>query len=168
MHKKCRPGDRAVTQPLEAIDALIREGQYDRARAMIADARQSLPADQLHHLTALSAAIERKCGNLSAGIDLYRQAIREAPTWLPYWYFLGVCLMDDELWLEALETINKVIALCEQTGDHYVLNDAKFRKLFCLKALGRDDEIGSHKHDIPADSFIVGGDGTLYTLDDLA
>jgi hypothetical protein len=158
--------NRAVTELLEAIDTLIRERQHDRARSMIAAAHQSLPADQIHRLTALSGKLERRSGNLSGGTDLFRQATRQEPTWLPHWYMLSAYLMNDQLWLEAIEPLTELIALSERSGDPYFLDDARLRKLLCLKALGRDDEIPLEKHNIAPDALVV-IDGRFYTLDDL-
>ena len=44
-----------------------------------------------------------KPGRPAVGLELIRQAIRQEPTWLPHWYRLCYLLMDQELWLEALE-----------------------------------------------------------------
>jgi tetratricopeptide (TPR) repeat protein len=155
-----------VTQSFEAIHVLIREGHFDQAKSMIAAARENLPASQMHRLDALSGQLERTRGNLSEGLDLLRQAIRQAPTWLPHWYLLSVYLMDDQLWLDALEASSELISLSEQSGERYFLDDARFRKLLCLKALGRHAEIPAQKHDFAPDIAVFSG-GRLYTLDDL-
>lgn len=133
---------------------------------MIEAARNSLPPDQMHRLDALSGQLERDSGNLSVGLDLLRQAIRQEPSWLPHWYLLSIYLMDDERWLEALEATSQLISLSEQRGEPYFLDDARFRKLLCLKALGRHDEIPSQKQGIPPDIVVFSGD-RLYTLADI-
>lgn len=133
---------------------------------MIEAARESLPASQIHRLDALSGQLERARGNFSEGIDLLRQAARQEPTWLPHWYLLSIYLMDDELWLEALEAASELISLSEQNDEPYFLDDARFRKLLCLKELGRHAEIPSQKRNIPPDIVVFSGD-RLYTLDDL-
>jgi hypothetical protein len=74
--------------------------------------------------------------------------------------------MDSELWLEALEAADELISLSERLDDEYFLSDAMFRKAFCLKALGRQDEIASLKHKIPSDMQVFISD-RLYALDDL-
>ncbi len=159
-------GKYSVSQPFDAILALINKRKFDEAKSKIAAARETLPANQIHRLTALSAVLEIDAGNFAQGIALIREAIEQEPTWLPHWYRLCIYLMDEELWLEAIEAANKVISLSEHSGDPYFLDDAKFRRLFCLKALGRYAEIPSPIRDIKPDIQVFIGD-TLYTLADL-
>ena len=75
-------------------------------------------------------------------------------------------LMDEQLWLEAIEAVSELISLSEQGGDEYFLNDARFRKAVCLKALGRHAEIPSQKRNIVPDTEVLIGD-KFYTLEDL-
>ena len=155
-----------MSPPFEAILALIHRRQFDQAKSMIAAAGQTLPADQIHRLTALSADLEIDAGNFSRGVALIRQAIEQQPTWLPHWFRLCVYLMDEQLWPEAIEAANEVISLSEQNGEPYFLDDARFRKAVCLNALGRYAEIPSQICDIAPDTKVVIG-GRFYTLADL-
>jgi tetratricopeptide (TPR) repeat protein len=155
-----------VQRPFETIQHLINAQEFDRAKSMIAATRENLPANQLHQLTALSAELEMKAGNFSRAVELIRQATQEEPTWPPHWFWLCEFLMDGELWFEALEAADELISLSERTGDPYFLDDARFRKAFCLKALGRQNEIGTLKRKIPSDIQVFIGD-QLYALADL-
>jgi tetratricopeptide (TPR) repeat protein len=156
----------AVTDLFDKVSALRKRRQFDEARSMIAAARESWPGVQLHELTALSALLEVDAGNFYHGLQLMREAIRQEPTWLPHWYRLCYLLMDQELWPEALEAADELISLSERCNESYFLDDARFRKALCLKALGRHVEIPSLKRNIAPD-VVVFTAGRLYGLDDL-
>ena len=125
-----------------------------------------LSADESHHLTALSARLEVETGNLSQGIDLIRRAARQAPDYPPHLYWLCEYLMNGERWLEAIEAADELIAWSERSGNPYFLDDARFRKALCLKALGRYAELPPLIRILPPDieSFTC---DRLYSLDDL-
>jgi hypothetical protein len=150
----------------KAIDALISERQFDRARSSIAATRETLPADQAHRLTALSAQLEVEAGNLSAGVELMRQAIREAPWYPPHLYMLCEYLMNGELWVESIEVADDLIAWSEQNNNAYFLDDARLRKALCLKELGRHAEIPPLKRSMRPDIQAFSG-GSRYSLADL-
>ena len=155
-----------MTQIFEEILALISKKQFDRAESVIDAARNSLDASQMHRLTALSAVLEDSRENTAAAIDIIRQAIREDPTWLPHWHRFADYLIKVERWLEAVEALDELISLSEQNDDAYFLDDARFRKAICLKALGRDAEIEALKREIQPDAQIY-FDGRIYTVKDL-
>jgi tetratricopeptide (TPR) repeat protein len=155
-----------VQQLFEKILGHIHARRFDQARSTIAAANENLPRDQQHRLTALSAVLEVDSGNFSKGVELIRRAIEQEPTWPPHWYRLCVFLMDRERWCEALDAGEELVSLSERTEDHYFLDDARFRKAFCLKALGRYEEIASLKRKIPPDIRVFIGD-TLYAFSDL-
>jgi hypothetical protein len=104
-------------------------------------ASEKLAADELHRLTALSAVLQKETGNIRHAIDLMRRATQEAPTWPPHYYRLSVFLMDAEQWLDANASLDKLISLSEANNDSYFLTEARIRKILCLKALHRNEEI---------------------------
>lgn len=142
MVENSRQEQQPIWQISEKIVGLILDGQYEQAAAMIEAASQDIPTDELHRLIALSGLLERETGNLHKGIDLLQEAKRGRPTWLPHLYRLAVFLMDAERWLDANLALDELISLAEKSDDRYFLDDARFRKIFCLKALGRGQEMG--------------------------
>ena len=158
--------ERGLAQLSEAIIYLIFDRKYDQAASMIENSRHSLPDDEGHRLAALSAVLQNDAGNLSDSIDLIRQAQQERPTWLPHLYRLSVYLMDAERWLDANTALDELISLSENEDDKYFLDEARLRKIVCLTALGRKQEIQRQKDKISAGAAVFIGD-RLYRLDDL-
>lgn len=152
-----------VAQLSGQIIDLIFDRQYERAAAMIE--AKDFPDDEAHRLTALSAVLQRETGNLHEGINLMQQAKRDRPTWLPHLYRLAVLYMDAERWLDANAVLDELVSLSEKNNDTYFVDEARFRKIVCLKALGREDEIRDHKAKISADAAVYIGD-RYYRLDD--
>jgi len=95
-----------------------------------------------------------------------RQANQEAPGWLPNLYRLSVFLMDAQLWSEADVVLDELISLSELNGDAYFIDEARFRKILCLKRLGRVDEIELEKGKIATGTEVF-IEERLYRLDDL-
>jgi tetratricopeptide (TPR) repeat protein len=149
----------------EKILTAIHNREHDLARSLIERARQDVHISQMHRLTALSAILEIHLGNLAAGIELMRKASREEPTWIPHWYRLGTCLMDGQQWHEAMEPLERVISLSARGGDAYFLDDARLRKAFCLRVLGRGTEIKPLILHVAPDTEVF-IDGRLITRDE--
>jgi tetratricopeptide (TPR) repeat protein len=152
-------------QEFDRILALIADQQFDQARTLINAARNNIDAKEAHRLTALTAVIEIESGNTLAGISLMREAIKENDTWLPHWYRLAVYLMDNYQWRDAIEVLDKLISLSEQREDTYFLDEALFRKIVCLKALGRNAEIEPVRRKIRPGTEVIIGDKTLTERD---
>lgn len=88
------------------------------------------------------------------------------PRSLAQLYERSVQLMDDARWSDAETVLEDLIRLSEQNGDSYFLTEARFRKIMCLKALGRLDEIPSLKSKIPPNAEVFMDDGK-YRIEDL-
>jgi len=74
--------------------------------------------------------------------------------------------MDTEQWLEANSVLDELISLSESQDEVYFLDDARFRKIFCLKALGRHNEVPAVKAEIsPNAGAFIGA--RHYRLDDV-
>jgi len=145
---------------------LIFASSFDKAQAMIDDARARFPADQDHRLISLTATLENWKGNLDESIKLMRQALSEKPTWLPHLYELSVLLMDAEKWSDADTFLDELIRFSEVRNEPAFLTEARFRKIICLKALGRFDEIQAQKAKIPPNAEVFMDDGK-YRLENL-
>ena len=117
------------------ITLLISNRQYDQAELVIEFARGSLSADELFRITAVQL------------------------------YWLAVCRMDAEEWLEVNVALDQLISLSEKNDDVFFLNDARVRKILCLKALNRQDEIPAQKAKLPADVEVFIGDKVVRAED---
>jgi hypothetical protein len=74
--------------------------------------------------------------------------------------------MDAERWREANAALDELIRLSEHTNEVYFLDDARFRKIMCLKSLGRFEEILVQKANItPSAEVFIGS--KKYGIDDL-
>ena len=133
---------------------------------MIEDARERFPADEHHRLISLAATLRNEMGDAHESVKLMQEAVREKPTWLPHLYYLAVFLMDAERWLEADAALDELIRLSEHTNEVYFLDDARFRKIICLKALGRFEEIPTQKAEITPNAEVFIGD-KKYRINDL-
>jgi tetratricopeptide (TPR) repeat protein len=145
---------------------LIFKKKFDEASAAIEDARDVVPSNECHRFVALSAVLQSELGNSDAAINLMKIAIREAPRWLPHHYRLADFLMQSERWAQALAALDALIALSEEADDTYFIDDARVRKILCLKAVGRNDEVEFEKGKIATGTTALIGNKT-YRLDDL-
>jgi tetratricopeptide (TPR) repeat protein len=134
------------------ILGLISKREFDRASELIESAREKISDNEVHRLVALSAVLQRELGNIDRAIELMKVARQEAPTWLPHLYNLSDFLMEAKNWQEAIEVLDALILRSEEIDEHYFLIDARFRKILCLKALDRRDEIQIEKKKIPPGS----------------
>jgi tetratricopeptide (TPR) repeat protein len=166
MNKKGQRNRSLVPQLTEEIIGLIFDGHLSEAEEKIASARAILPADESHRLTALSAVLQREVGNLHESIALMQRAAEERPNWLPHLFRLSVFLMDAERWAEANVTLDELISLSESKDEAYFLDDARIRKIMCLKRLGRTAEIPQQKAKIAPGTSVYIGDRS-YNVDDV-
>jgi hypothetical protein len=151
----------------EQVVDLIVSREHEQAAALIESARQRLPPDKTHRVLALEAVLKRESGDLVGSIRLLQRTREEKPEWLAHLYSLAVLLMDDaERWLAADLILDELIRLSESKDDHYFLNEARFRKILCLRALGRDEGIGALKAKLAPDTRVFIGSGS-YSIDDL-
>lgn len=139
---------------------------YDRAVNLIASAREKIPETEMHRLVALTAVLRERTGNLPEAIELMREAQSQSPTWLPHLHRLADYLMEAEEWFDADVVLDELISLSEMKGDAYFLDDARIRKILCLKNLGREGEIELQKSKISAGTETFIG-GKVICVDDL-
>ncbi len=154
-----------IARICEQIVGAIFCRDYDQAAASIEAAREKLPAAEMHRLLALAGVLRKATGNLRESIDRLVQAYSRSPNWLPHLYRLADDLMDAEEWSDADVVLAELISLSEMEDEHYFLNDARMRKIICLKRLNREGEIGAQKSKIPSGSEFLFSDG-IYRVDD--
>jgi hypothetical protein len=150
----------------EKVIGLIFEKEFEQAVSLIERQRQSLSSGDSHRLTALAALVKREAGSLSEGIDLMQEVAREKPSWLPHLYRLSVFLMDAERWLDAGIVLDELILLSERKNDYYFVDDARFRRILCLKELRQDAGLDALKAKIPPGARFFVGDKS-YGIEDL-
>lgn len=74
--------------------------------------------------------------------------------------------MDDQQWSEADIVLDELIGLSEERNESAFLTEARFRKIMCLKSLGRFDEVAVQKAKIPPNAEVIMDDGK-YRIEDL-
>jgi tetratricopeptide (TPR) repeat protein len=167
MDDRNEPVEQGIEQLSERIIELINVHQFDRAEDMLQRAKGKAGSRDRHRLIALDAVLQREKGNLAESISLMRRALLEMPNWLSHLSRLADYLMDAKRWLEANDTLDEVIFLSERTKSSYFLQDARFRKMFCLKELGRHNEAAQQKvHIAPGAAAFIGT--KRYRVEDLA
>jgi hypothetical protein len=155
-----------VAKLSEKIISLIFEREYDQASVLIDSARQRYPPTHIHRLDALAAVLQRETGNLEQSIRLMQKASAAEPKWLSHLYRLAVFLMESARWLDANVILDELIAISERRDNRFFIDEARFRKIICLKALGRRDEIKEQREKIEPRSKVFIGDRSC-GLDDL-
>jgi hypothetical protein len=115
---------------------------------------------------SLASTVDGEEGNANESIELLQQAAKEEPTSLPHLYRLAVLLMNTEQWLDANSTLDELIRLSEQRNDFYFLDNARFRKIMCLKLLGRFEEIQAQRDKIAPNTEVFIG-AKRYGISDL-
>ena len=134
------------------IYRLIRDDRYDDAKIAIEDMRKEFPYLEPHDFIPFYASIEKRLGNPETSIQMLQQAAKEGPTRTSHHHTLGLALIDAERWAEADLSFQEVIAICLARDEFYYLNDARYRRALCLKALGRREELEKVKAALP-DNF---------------
>jgi hypothetical protein len=77
---------------------------------------------------------------------------------LVHLHMLADSLMDAEYWADADLVLQELIALCLANDEFFFLDDSRFRRAICLKALNRTGELGQMLADIPVGmSTFIGG-----------
>lgn len=70
---------------------------------------------------AQRADAAREAGNLSAGIDLYRQALALKPDWQEGWWYLGSLLYDNNQFPPACDALRQLTKLNPQLGGGWAM-----------------------------------------------
>jgi tetratricopeptide (TPR) repeat protein len=149
-----------------AISGLLSHKRIDQARSVIQSVEPRVDPQDRHALIGMSASIEHAAGDLARAIELMRQATSERPDVLSHWSGLADYLMDDKMWQDAILTFDRLISLSEEKGDSYFLDDARLRKMLCLRKLGRDQEIKTEKAKLLRPDVRTWMDGRLYSGSD--
>jgi len=142
---------------------LIYDNRYDEAKLAIEDMRKEFPNLEPHDFIPFFASIERRLGNRETAIRMLQQAVKEGPDQISHHHRLGIDLIEAERWTEADIAFQQVIALSIARDEIYYLNDARYQRALCLKALGRTDELERVKAELPDDFY----DGWLYRIEDV-
>ncbi len=146
------------------IHRLIRDDRYDEAKLAIEEMRKEFPHLEPHDFLPFHASIEQRLGNPETAIRILQQAVEEGPDRISHHHLLGWDLMKAERWAEADHAFQKVIALSLATDDTYYLNDARYRRALCLKALGRREELQKVKAELPENFY----NDWLYRIEDVS
>jgi tetratricopeptide (TPR) repeat protein len=120
---------------------LIRDDRHKEAIALIEKGRKKFKEMESHEFICFYAAIQQRLGNIETAIRLLRKAVQEKSDHMPHHYRLAVALMDAEHWHEADDVLKDVIAMSLERNFSYYLDDCRFRRILCSKALGRTDEL---------------------------
>jgi tetratricopeptide (TPR) repeat protein len=142
---------------------LIFDGRYDEAKLAIEDMRKEFPHLESHQFIRFYAALEERLGNPEKAIEMRQQAVREKPDHISHHYGLGHALIKVGRWAEADLAFQQVVALSIAADEFYYINDARYRRALCLKALGRKEELEKVKADLP-DNFY---NDWLYRIEDV-
>jgi Protein of unknown function len=117
--------------------------------------------------SASRAAAPRERGwTVFDSIRSMQEALEEEPESLPHLRCMARLLMETESWDDANAVLDEVILLSESKGEGDFVDDARLRKIICLRALGRDEEIGILKAKLaPGTKVFIGSRN--YGIDDL-
>jgi tetratricopeptide (TPR) repeat protein len=146
------------------INGMIRDDRYDDAKLAIEEMRKEFPHLEPHDFIPFYAYIEERLGNPETAIQMLQQAVEEGPARTSHHHRLGFALIKAERWAEADLSFQQVIAICLARDEFYYLNDARYRRALCLKALGRTEELEKVRAEIPETLF----DAWLYRIEDIS
>lgn len=146
------------------IYSLIHDDRYDEAKLAIEDMRKEFPHLEPHDFIPFYASIERRLGNPETAIQMLQQAVKEGPARTSHHHTLGRALINAERWAEADLSFQQVIAICLARDDSYYLNEARYRRALCLKALGRREELEKVKAELPANFY----NDWIYRIEDVS
>lgn len=132
------------------IISLVFDRRYDEARWLLAAKREDEGLS--HCLGAFSRALQERIN--SAGKD--DASMRRV---LAALHMLACLLMDEEHWGAAEPVVNELLRLSLASSESFFLDDARFRKAICLKALRRVDDYYVARAEIPAGTTIFMADG---------
>ena len=95
---------------------------------------------------------------------MLQQAYKEGPDRISHHHTLGWNLIKAERWAEADLSFQEVIALSLARDEVYYLDDARYRRALCLKAMRRRAELEKVRAELP-DNFY---NGWLYRIEDIS
>jgi tetratricopeptide (TPR) repeat protein len=133
---------------IDKADWLMREAIEDYQNGLVLHLEP-------HDFIPFYAYIEKRLGNPETAIRMLQQAVKEGPHRISHHHMLGWDLIKAERWEEADLAFQEVIAICLARDEFYYLNDARYRRALCLKALGRREELEKVKAELP-DNFYNG------------
>lgn len=132
------------------VISLVFDRRYDEARSLLSAKQEDERLSRC--LPAFSEALQERIS--SAGKD--DASMRRL---LAALHMLACLLMDEEYWGAAEPVVNELVRLSVASNESFFLDDARFRKAVCLKALRRLDEFQMARADIPAGTAIWMPDG---------
>jgi hypothetical protein len=143
----------------EEIISLVFDKRYEEAESLLGTVRKRLLKGQACRLEALSEVLREKLAKVENSDASVRQA-------LACLCMLSDMLMDAEYWGDAEIVLSELIGLSLAANEAFFVDDSRFRRAVCLKALGRLDELKVAKAEIPPEMRIFMGSG-LWRVDDI-
>lgn len=142
------------------VISLVFDRRYDEARSFLC-ARQKEGDELSYRLAEFSEALQEKIGLADKGDASMRRVLAAL-------HMLACLLMDQEYWGAAELVVNELVRLSLASSESFFLDDARFRRAVCLKALRRADEYEIARAEIPAGTsiFMADGEWRLRDIDD--
>lgn len=131
---------------------LIVSDDWTRAEAMVAALREAIDDDMMHRLLSLEALLDFRRGNTSEALSKIGQARALMPSLISHVHRHAEFLFDLARWSEAADAYGEAARLCEDQADVFFLDDARSRRVVCLRRLGLHSEAEAEKAAI-ADDF---------------
>lgn len=136
---------------LKEVISLVFDRRYDEARTLLY-VTQKKDEEILVGFAAFAEAL-RAYVSLGDNGDASMRRVLAAL------HMLACLLMDHEYWLPAELVVKELVRLSLSSNETFFLDDARFRRAVCLKALRRTDEYETAKAEIPAGTRIFMSDG---------
>lgn len=143
----------------EKFVSLVFDSRYDDADAVLRVQREAVSGDGIPRLIGLNEALRTKVEQLGAGPKAQRQFLAAS-------YMIADQLREQQFWYEAESIFYKVVELSLAMNEAFFLNDARLRRVVCLKNLGRINEYERAKTEVPAGTAIL-IDGVNWRVEDL-
>lgn len=143
----------------EKFVSLVFVSRYDDADAVLRVQREAVSGDGIPRLIGLNEALRTKVEQLGADPNAQRQILAAS-------YMIADQLREQQFWYEAESIFYKVVELSLTMNEAFFLNDARLRRVVCLKNLGRIREYERAKAEVPAGTRIL-IDGVNWRVEDL-
>jgi hypothetical protein len=156
--KKLLITSRNIHRLSKMMDRLIADGRFDEARSFIKSKETRVDKFGRSRLTWWSAKIEHHAGNRLGAIEILRKATSGEEGYLPHLFYLSGYLIEEGILQDAVATLDRLIRTSERFNDPYFLDEARIMKMYCLRKLGRHDEIMNERAKLPDDFLTMVND----------
>jgi hypothetical protein len=147
-----------VNRMSKTMDGLIADGRLDEARLLIKSKEPLVDELGQYRLTMWSAKIEHHAGNRHGAIEILRKATAGERGYFLHLVYLAEYLIEEGMLPDAVLALDRLIAESGRYNEPYFLDDARLRKMYYLRELGRHDEIAKERAKLPGDvQTIVNG-----------